>query len=211
MSNNAASGISSLQLWSNIVQTPDVVEYFKDVFGKAGVTVEETGEQFTVTNYNDRFTLHAGIDPDVELLVPLKAENITNLVQHAADGKFDAQESWRIVQVLFTPLTRAALQSPVVKQNWLRVLAGVESVIHVHLLHPNGGDAVTHTLVYAGHQWLVISGLHGTPERTYKLTAEDALAFQRNLYRALKGEGMSGWWQFAGWYREWRTAVSSTP
>jgi hypothetical protein len=203
-----------MQKWSTIVQTPDLVEYFRDVFAKAGVVVEgnsqeEAKEEFTVVNNGSAFAFHAGIDSDVEFVVPLKKENVDNLLSFASDGNFDAHESWRIVQILFTPLTRAALQSPTVRRNWLRFLAGVEPVIHVHLVDPNGGEAVRHTLAYAGDQWLVIAGLHGTAKRTYWLSPEQALNFQRQLYKALRENSLGSWWQFSNWYREWRMTVSS--
>ena len=209
-----AGSTSAMQRWSMIVQTPELVGYFHDVFSKAGVTVEGASsgelanEEFTVINDGNVITFHQGIDPDVEFVVPLKQENVENLLQFASDGTFDAHESWRIVQILFTPLTRAALSSPKVRRNWLRVMAGVESVIHVHLLDPNGGDAVRHTLAYAGNQWLVIPGLHGNPGRTYWLNPDQALTFQRKLYRSMKEDTLSSWWQFSNWYREWRVTVS---
>jgi hypothetical protein len=199
---------SSLQLWSQIAQTPELVGYFDGVFSKAGINVEESGEEFTVTNVGGGFQLSPGIDPDVEFVVPVKEENITRLAQHAANGAFDPHESWRIVKVLFTPLTRAALQSPTVRKNWMRLLSGVEQVIHVNLVDPDGGEAACHTLAYAGDQWLVIPGLHGTAERTYWLTPDQALTFQRQLYGALKSDTLGGWWQFANWYRAWRQRVS---
>jgi hypothetical protein len=190
------------------------MDYFRDVFAKAGVTVEgsnqgEAKEEFTVVNEGNTFTFRPGIDADVDFIVPLKQKNVENLLQFASDGKFDPHESWRIVQTLFTPLTRAALQSPTVRRNWLRFLAGVEPLIHVHLVDPNGGEAVRHTLAYAGDEWLVISGLHGTAKRTYWLSPEQALTFQRQLYKALKEDTFGSWWQFSNWYREWRKTVSS--
>lgn len=203
------TGKPAMQIWSEIVQTPDVVDYFQGVFSRAGITVEESGESFTVVNHGDRFTFAPGLEADLDFVVPLKQENITNLWKHAADGVIDAEESWRIVAVLFTPLTRAALQSPTIRRNWLRVLSGVESLIHVHLLSPNGNEAATHTLAYTGNQWLVIPGLHGVAERTYRLTPEQALTFQRKIYAALKTDTLGGWWQFASWYREWRSGVSA--
>lgn len=202
------TGKPAIQVWSEIVQTPQLVGYFEGVFAKAGIAVQETGEEFTAVHSGDAITFHEGIDRDVDFTVPLSREQVANLERHAAHGEFGPEESWRIVQALFTPLTRAALHSPTVRRNWLRVMAGVETLIHVHLLHPNGGDAATHTLAFAGDQWLVIPGLYGSPKRTYHLTADQALAFQRHLYAALKSDSMAGWWQFANWYREWRIAVS---
>jgi len=212
---SSKAGLSpSMKKWSTIVQTPELVDYFRDVFSKAGVTVEptvqtEAKEEFTVVNDGSSFTFHGGVDSDVDFVVPLNQENVENLLQFAADGNFDARESWRIVQILFTPLTRAALQSPRVRNNWLRALTGVEPVIHVNLVDPDGGVAVCHTLAYAGDQWLVIEGLHGEAKRTYWLSPEQALIFQRKLYISLKEDTMNGWWQFSNWYREWRTTVSS--
>jgi hypothetical protein len=206
----AAAQPSALQLWSSIAQTPEMVDYFQGVFSKVGITVEESGEQFTALHQGDRVSFAPGLDPDAEFVVPLKQQNVDNLIAFAADGEFDAEESWRIVQILFTPLTRAALQSPAVTRNWLRWLSGVEPVIHVNLLNPNGGEAASHTLAFAGNQWLVIPGLHGRPGRTYRLTPAQALEFQRKLYQALKSDTTSGWWGFANWYRAWRVSVSST-
>lgn len=200
----------AIEVWSEIVQTPQIVGYFDGIFTKAGVHVKETDEAFTVTHRGDGFAFHPGIDNDVEFTVDLTPEQIYNLWKHTESGEIDPEESWRIVQVLFTPLTRAALQSPTVRRNWLRVLAGVEKVIHVHLLGPDGQPAATHTLAYAGSQWLVIPGLYGTAERTYHLTPTEALAFQRQLYAALKDDSYGAWWRFANWYREWRIKVSTT-
>lgn len=200
----------AIEVWSDIVQTPEIVGYFDGVFAKAGVHVIESNEEFTVIHQGDGFTFHQGIDKDVEFTVDLTQEQILNLWKNTASGDIDLEESWRIVQVLFTPLTRAALQSPTVRRNWLRVLAGVEKVIHVHLISPSGQPAATHTLAYAGSQWLVIPGLYGKAERTYHLSPTDALAFQRQLYAALKDDSYGAWWRFANWYREWRIKVSIT-
>ncbi len=200
----------AMQLWSEIVQTPQIVGYFDGVFTKAGVHVRETGEQFTVTHHGDRIAFQPDIDEDVEFVVDLSQEQVHNLWRHAEGGEFSPEESWRIVQALFTPLTRAALQSPTVRRNWVRFLAGVETLIHVHLIGPEGQSAATHTLAYAGSQWLVIPGLHGKAERTYYLTPDEALAFQRQLYAAMKDDSYGAWWRFANWYREWRIRVSTT-
>ena len=202
------AGQSAMQVWSGIVQTPEVVSYFTGVFDKAGITVVETGEQFTVAHSGSRFNFQPGIDADVDFELTLHQQQVLNLWRHATNGAIGPEESWRIVQVLFTPLTRAALRSDVIRRNWLRVMAGVEAVIHVHLVAPNGQDAVTHTLAYAGDQWLVIPGLHGRGERTYWLNPDQALAFQRQIYKALKNDTLSGWYQFSNWYRTWRMSVS---
>jgi hypothetical protein len=199
---------SALQAWQGIVQTPELVDYFRGVFERAGIQVEETGEGFTVAHTGAQMTLTPGIEAAVDFVVPLKLANIHNLVGHTRDGKIDAAESWRIVQVLFSPMTQATLRNPVFTRRWLLWLAGVEPRIHVHLLHPNQSDAATHTLIWEGERWRVLAGLHGSARRTYRITAEQALAYQRQVFAALRRNSVWQWCRFALWYRRWRKTVS---
>ena len=60
--------------------------------------------------------------------------------------------------MLFTPLTRVTLQTPVLSTNWRRKLAGVEDLTHVYLINPSGEEAANHTLIYVKGQWLVLEG-----------------------------------------------------
>ncbi len=105
-----------------------------------------------------------GLAPDVDFVVPLNRRKCRKLASICQRRQFRAPTNLGALCRCFSPpCTRAALQSPTVRRNWLRMITGVESVIHVHLVDPDGGDAVRHTLAYAGDQWLVISGLawHG--------------------------------------------------
>lgn len=197
------------QTWQQISQTPAIVAYFEGVFRRAGIRVEETGEEFTVTHTGTALTFAPGIAPEVDFVVPLKLENVRNLVAHSADGQIDPAESWRIVQTLFTPMTEATLRHPMLTDRRVLRLAGVEEHIHVHLLHPNGGDAATHTLILAGDRWHVSTGLHGAAKRVYHITAEQALNYQRQITQAIRQNTFLGWSQFALWYRRWRGQVST--
>ena len=120
---------SSLQAWENILQTPELVDYFRGIFNHLGVTVEETGEEFTIHHTGERFNFESGIKHDeVDFIVPIKVQNIQNMIAHSQDGKISLEESWRILDVLFTPLTRVTLQTPLLSINWRRKLAGVEDL-----------------------------------------------------------------------------------
>ena len=174
---------SALDTWKSILQTPELLSYFDDVFDHLGVTIEETGEIFTIHHADTEFIFEEGIIEDaVDFIVPLKLENIQNMIKHAEDGKIDASESWRILDVLFTPLTKVTLENPVLSVNWRRKLAGVEDLTHVYLLNPDGEEASKHTLIYVKGQWLVLKGIHGNPRRTYRMTPEDSLEYQRVLW-----------------------------
>ena len=200
---------SSIEVWRGITQTPDIVEYFRGLFDRISFTVAETGEAFTATHHGDALTFSEGVDAAADFTVPLQVENIQRLAAHARAGRIDAAESWRIAAVLFTPLTQATLRHPVMASTWIRRLAGVEDLIHVHLIDPNGQQQATHTLAYAARQWVVLPGLHGVARRSYRLTPDQSLDYQRHVFAAMKRNSLAAWWQFAGWYRRWREAVSS--
>ena len=132
-----AQDVSSLKTWENILQTPELVEYFQGIFNHLGITIKETGESFTIHHKGDSFAFEEGmIKENVDFVVPLELQNIENMVTHAQDGKISANESWRILNVLFTPMTRVTLKTPVLSVNWRRKLAGVEDLTHVYLLNP---------------------------------------------------------------------------
>ena len=202
---------SSLDAWENILQTPELLLYFNDVFDHLGIIIEETDEKFTIHHLDTEFIFEEGIvEGAVDFIVPLKLKNIENMMLHAKDGKIDSSESWRILNVLFTPLTEVTLQNPVLSVNWRRKLAGVEDLTHVYLLNPDGEEASKHSLIYIKGQWLVLKGIHGNPKRTYRMTPEDSLEYQRTIFKVLKQDTFLGWIKFSAWYKKWRKKNSIT-
>ena len=202
---------TSLGAWKNIFQSPNLVNYFDGVFNSLGITIEEDGESFTVFHRGDRFEFVEGIkDEDIDFIVPLKKQNITNMVNHAKDGIISTEESWRILDVLFTPLTKVTLQNPVLSVNWRRKLAGVEDLTHVYLINPNGEEASKHSLIYVKGQWLVLKGLHGKPRRTYRMSPDQSLEYQKMIFSAMQQDSFWGWWKFSKYYKEWRKTCSIT-
>ena len=112
----ASQDLPSLKAWENIIQTPELVEYFDDVFNHLGITIEESGERFTIHHTDTSFEFEEGIVEDnVDFIVPLKKENISNMIRHAEDGFISPEESWIILDVLFTPLTKVTLHTPVLE------------------------------------------------------------------------------------------------
>ena len=99
------------------MQTPEIVEYFHGVFDKLGITVEGMDDKFTVHHQGDKITFSKGIDDDIDFLVPLKKQNILNMISHSKDGSISPEESWRILSVLFTPLTYETLKVPTLSVN----------------------------------------------------------------------------------------------
>ncbi len=130
------------------------------------------------------------------------------MVKHAKDGKISPDESWQILDVLFTPLTKAVLENPELSESWLWKLAGVEDITHVFLINPTGGEASKHTLIYVKGQWLVLREIHGKPERIYRMSPEQSLEYQRAMHSAMQENTLRGWWKISGLYKKWRKTCS---
>ena len=204
-----AQGSTSLKTWEGILQTPELVNYFNGIFNHLGVVIDETGESFTIHHTGDAFVFEEGIVKEkVDFVVPLQIANIENMVRHSQDGKISENESWRILDVLFTPMTRVTLETPVLSVNWRRKLAGVEDLTHVYLLNPSGKNASSHTLIYVKGQWLVLKGLHGSPRRIYRMTPSQSIEYQREIFAAMQKDTLWGWWKFAKFYKKWRKTCS---
>ena len=199
----------AIDLWRAVAQTDELVDFFTGMFDMMGITIEETGEELTVSVDENNIHIEPGLPDRCDFLVSLKIDNVTNMVSHAADGRLDEFETWRIASVLFTPLTRESLKNPVMSNGILRRLARVEDLTHVRLVGPEAEQVASHTLVFASGQWLVIEGLHGQARRTFTMTGEECVTYQKRVFKAIKANSILGWIRFARWYGKWRSSVST--
>ena len=207
---DAYLGLNPMTVWQGIADTPALVEYFKDTFDSIGVSVQASEQNFTVTHTGTELLLSEGIAEDVTFRVTISQKQVLNMVQNASDNRISDQESWRILSVLFTPMTAETLGNKVFTNYWNRRLIGVEDHIHVHLLNPSGTSDTSHTLFFVKGQWVVVKGLHGKPKRTFKLTPEQALEYQRKTFTALRHGNKKQQRAWAKWYKTWRNGVSET-
>lgn len=196
--------------WESLTQHSAVVEFFADLFERAGIRVTDTGEEFTCSHLGDRIEFRAQIEPgSVDYVVEITMAQVDRLAVHAETGQLDEDEKYRVAATLFTPATAATLANPVLSHPLLRRLAGAEDVIHVELAAPAAHlESARHTLIYANRQWLVFPGLHGRAARVYRLGLDEALDYHRRSFRALKENRFLSWLRFARWYRSWRRTVS---
>lgn len=200
---------SAIEQWEELLNKPKLAEYFNGIFEDMGFIVEETGETFTVHHGGDHFTINSGIVSDeVDYIVRLHEENIQNMRRYGADSEINASESYKIMSLLFTPLTVASLSNPTLSKPMLRKMSGIDNHIHVNLLSPDYRDTTSHTLIFINRAWMVIPGKHGTALRTFNLTEQDAIEYQRQVFIALKANNMKSWKQFKRWYMIWRKKVS---
>jgi hypothetical protein len=194
-----------------IAQTPNIAQFFDGLFQSLGV-VMDSGEELTVYHEGAQLRVVDGLDKSkVDFVLPLVGRDIGNMVGFADDGKIDEVEATHIAKVFFTPFTRETLKSPLLSNDKKRKKAGIEELIHVYLMLPDGSQFDSHTLIFAQSQWIVLDGIVGKAGRTYTLNAMEALKYQRKILEAMKTDTKKGWISFAKWYKQWRTGVSSTP
>jgi hypothetical protein len=203
--------LKAMQAWESMMDKTAIARYFSGIFNQLAVEVLDTGEKFTVHHKEDHFELTEGLSEVADFHVEIMSENIENMKAHGADGTINANESFRIMSVLFTPLTKASLKNPILSQPFLRKLSGIEDHIVVYLEHPTTDEFVSHTLLYFNNQWLVVPGVHGTPKRTFRLNPSQTIEYQRKFFTAMKKDSLSGWQTFKKWYFEWRKEVSTQP
>jgi hypothetical protein len=203
--------LSSMKAWESMADKVAIARYFSGIFNQLAIEVVDTGEKFTVHHKEDHFELSEGISELADFHVELMSENIHNMKAHGADGTIDANESFRIMSVLFTPLTKASLKKPILSQPFLRKLSGIEDHIVVYLEHPTTDEFVSHTLLYFNHEWLVVPGSHGTPKRIFRLNPSQTMEYQRKFFKAVQKNSLVGWQDFKNWYFEWRKDVSTQP
>jgi hypothetical protein len=205
---------TSLEKWKEVVQDPRVIAFFRGTFERAGVRVRDTGEEFTCIHRGDRIEFEPSINgAGVDYTVEIEEFQVDRLAQEAATGELRAIAAYRVLRALFSPATAATLKNPVLSNGLLRRLSAVEDLIHVRLRSPVPEEEpdAAHTLVHAAGQWLVIPGLWGRPRRVFDLTIDEALAYQRRVFAAMKRNNPLTWLRFALWYLSWRKRTSTRP
>jgi hypothetical protein len=194
--------------WNEVEQPKEFLEFFEGTFKKLAVTVEETGETFTVEHTGERFVFSNGRDDDAEYVVPVRMENIDRMVKRASDDKLDAEDAYAIVNLMFTPMTASFFKGDVIEDENLRKISDVEDHLHVTLIDAEGNDGSSHTVQFADGKWNIEAGLNGTPKRALRLTAEQAVDYMRHASEARRRNNPAGWLKFVNWYQGWRDGVT---
>ncbi len=201
---------TSLDILKGIAQTPEIAKFFEGTFNHLGIIIDESGEKITLHHEGDKITIEEGLDPNkVDFVLPLILKDIGNVVKFSSDGKFDEEEATHVAKVFFTPFTRETMKNPVMSENRKRKAAGIEDLIHVQLLFPDGSVAASHTLIYAAKQWVVLDELVGVPRRTFKMKAGPALEYQVKVFHAIEMDSKKEWIKFVKWYKTWRNEHST--
>lgn len=201
---------TSMERWDVVNRFPALLHFFRQVAEVAGISVTDTGEEFTCRVGADHMAMEPGIAPDVQFVLHLKRLQIDRLADVVATGSLTDIELYRIVREVFTPAAVATLHSPIVRNPYLRKLSGVEDLIHVRLISPVPDEEpdTVHTIFYANRQWLAIPGLWGVPARVFELSVAEALEYHRRVTAAGRTDSLTSWLAFTRWYQGWRRGVS---
>jgi hypothetical protein len=200
---------SNLESLQSLVTTPAAVKWFRGLFARAHLEIVDTGERFTVTHTGGGAEVVPGFLPEhPNFVAPLTSENIANLRAVFADDRVDPYEEYRIVKFMLRPCLEAALKMPILHNEAVRRIVQVETHWQEALLDPQGNEDEQLTVLFVNDQWLVVPGYLGTPQRRLRLTAPQALEFQRRVFAADEKQSLTGWLDLATWYARWRDEVS---
>jgi hypothetical protein len=198
------------QTWESLLNKKELADFFKGTFERLGVYIDSTNEAFTVVHAGDHFLLENGIDSGkVDYIIQLKPENMRNMLRHGQDSKIDDEEAYKIMSVLFTPLTQSGLSNPRMNNKGLLKAIGIEDHLHVYLFSPDKKEYTAHTIVFVNKQWLLIPGIVGKAQRTFIMYPKDAVEYQKELFAAQKNNTQTSWKAFAKWFKQWKDKVSA--
>ena len=199
---------ANLAQLQTLVQQPAAQDFFKGLFARARLELTDTGERFTIHQEGGSVRVAEGFDgPDANLVVPLASQNLANLSAIFADRQVTGDETYRIVRFMLRPCLEASLQMPILQNDRLLRILGVDDWQQA-LLDPQGREDVPLTVHKTHGQWTVSEGYHGNPRRRLRLTAEQMLDFQRRLFKADEENSITGWLALAGWYVTWRDQLT---
>jgi hypothetical protein len=199
--------------WRNLRVPADVVQALRGAFERLGVRIVDGGETLTCIHRGDRLEFAPGIDPaTVDATVSIYAYQAERLAAQVDRGGLTPLDWFRVARELLVSGADAAMrtvQTPLSSNPLLRRLIAAKNLVHVFLVSPaplEEPDAVF-SLIHVNGRSLLVPGLHGVPERIFRLTAADALDLQRHLGAAARGGGWWTWVTMANWYRAWRRRV----
>ena len=209
----ATSSGSTLEKWKSLELPENVTGLFQGLFEKLGVRIIDTGEALTCIQRGDQLEFAMAIDEDsVDFTVQVYGFQVDRLAEHIETGEIDELERFRIAREFFGRSSRGkanVLSNPLISNSILRRLIGGKNLIHMYLISPDPEqeENATFTLIYVNEGWLVIPGLHGEPERVFRVSVADVLELQRRLFAGMKAGSWREWIKIGRWYVGWRKKV----
>jgi hypothetical protein len=203
---------STIEKLRKAKQTGEIVTFFSGLFDKLGLEVLDTSEKISCILRSGKIDFEQGVDEgSVDLLLPLYGYQVDRLIENAASGFKDHLSRFRIVKEFFNCLPRHSgklLNSGVATNTTFRKLINSKDLLHLHLTSPDTSEEpdATYTLFFVNGGWNTAMGLSGRPDRTFRVSADDAFDLLRHGFAAEKA-GLTDLPQLAAWYHKWREKV----
>ena len=204
----------SLETFRAFVLNPQILRFFDGLFEIVGSRVVDTGEEFTCRLRGDGVAFVEGIEKaEVDFVVDIQAFQVERLASHVRTGELSEVEQFRILVSVFGPVANSGFNNPAVgvfmTGRFFSWFIKRRNITHMHLSSPDPGEEpnVEYSLLFVNRQWLLVPGLHGTPERVFKIDIERGLALHRELLAVMKADNWRRWLAFASWYKRWRDEV----
>ncbi|KAF0127772.1 MAG: hypothetical protein FD189_318 [Elusimicrobia bacterium] len=173
---------------------PAAADFASGMFASAYIIPEEhPGIGFTVRQKDGAVEVERGLDTAVEptLVIPLSDEGIMNAYSFFKDGKLDETEEFLVANALFKPGWEASYRIPELRSRLVSRYMKLDGLLHAVLLNPGGvrfkGRPVKNELSVArvSGQWVIFSGLEGTPDARMELSPKDAMEMYALIMRDL--------------------------
>ena len=205
--------MSSLEKWESLDVPPDILNFFRQLFETVGVRVIDTGEQFTCILMEKHAEFIDSIDEiNVDFVIEIYSYQVDRLAKYISRGELDDVERFRILKVLVKSDIKGKnhpLKNPLMSSTIFRWLIGGKKILHINLISPNvEAERDGHYTFLHANEWVVLEGLHGTPQRVLNVTLDDALELQVKFYESMKADSWRQWYKTARWYKGWREKVS---
>ena len=204
---------STLERWQSLRPSPEIVQMFAGLFVRVTVTIIDTGESIACTHLGNRIEFaSAGEDDPGDFALEIYGYQAERLADQISQGAIDALEQFRIARSLIGARqmgSKSLKRNPLLSSARLRKIISGKNLIHVYLVSPDTGvEKDAHfSWIHVDGEWIVVPGHHGRPQRTFRLSVEDALELQRQLSKAMNAGGLTDWVKMAHWYVTWRKRV----
>lgn len=197
------------QQLEKLITTSSAIAWFRGLFNRIHLQMTDSGERYTIVHTGESMELYDDFGPEEpNFVVPLRQENIDNLLGFFADNAIDAYEEYRIVKFMLVPCLKAALAMPILQNKAFLKIVRVDTHWQEALLDPDGNEDEQLTVMYVNDQWLVVPGYHGASQRRMVMTPAQVLEFQRRVLHADEAGSLATWLELAAWYVKWRESVT---